>query len=143
MSYIFLLPLVIAVLTAYIARNSSDEITYLTTFVALGGLLLSLILAPWQIQFLILIAAVVVGALLWQRRENEAFELPVSENPGEKKYRGVAYKEVIEEVIEGETEGKYRGATVKISHQPSIAAPIRPSALKYRGASVAGDEETR
>jgi membrane protein implicated in regulation of membrane protease activity len=140
MSYIFLLPLLVAVVTAYAARNSNDEIAYLTTLVALGSLLLSLILAPWQIQLLILIAVVAIVAVLWGRRERETTETPVAETAGDKKYRGVAYTEIHEEAIEGEQEGKYRGASVKISHTPSIAPPIRPSALKYRGASVDGDE---
>ncbi|MEG3435528.1 DUF4278 domain-containing protein [Pannus brasiliensis CCIBt3594] len=146
MPYLFLLPLCLAVGMVYLARNSSDEIAYLSTLVAVGSLLFSLILAPWEIQLLILIAVVAIVTVLWKRSGEEgegAIESPVEETTGEKIYRGVSYTETpAEEVPEIEVEGKYRGASVKISNTRSIAAPIRSSALKYRGASVAGDGET-
>lgn len=147
MPYLFLLPLGLAVGMVYLARNSSDEIAYLSAFVAVGGLLLSLILAPWEIQLLLLIAVVVIVTVLWRRsgeEGKEAIENPVAGITGEKKYRGVTYTETpAEEVPEIEVEGKYRGASVKISNTRSIAAPIRPSALKYRGASVNGDPDPK
>jgi membrane protein implicated in regulation of membrane protease activity len=146
MHYLFLLPLLTAIVTVYLARNSSDEIAYLMTLVAVGSLLLSLILAPWQIQLLLLITVVVIVTVLWQQREteaNEAIANALEETGSEKTYRGVTYTETQkEEIPAAEIEGKYRGVPVKISHNPSIASPIRPSALKYRGASAAGEEET-
>lgn len=146
MSYLFLLPLGLAVGMVYLVRNSSDEIAYLSAFVAVGSLLLSLIIAPWEIQLLLLIAVVVVVTVLWRQfgEEGKKSENLVEETAGEKKYRGVAYTETpAEEIPEIEVEGKYRGAAVKLSNTRSIAAPIRPSALKYRGASVNGDGEAK
>ena len=56
MSYLFLLPLFTAALAAYFWQKSSDEIAYLASAATVISLVLSLVLAPWQIQLLILLA---------------------------------------------------------------------------------------
>jgi membrane protein implicated in regulation of membrane protease activity len=137
MSYLFLLPLLTAAIAAYFCQRSSDEIAYLTSVATVISLVLSLILAPWQIQLLILLTVVVIVTLLWQGREQkESVAVLTTETVAEKKYRGATHIEPTPaEASLTEHEGKYRGADVKITNNPSIAPPIRPSSLKYRGAS--------
>ncbi len=69
MSYFFLLPLFTAALAAYFWQKSSDEIAYLASAATVISLVLSLVLAPWQIQLLILLTFVIVVTFLWQGRE--------------------------------------------------------------------------
>lgn len=63
MSWWFTLPLVIALLIAFIFRNSTDDLRHLADSGTLLNLLLSLILAPWQIKIVLLIL------ILWRSRE--------------------------------------------------------------------------
>jgi hypothetical protein len=138
MSYLFLLPLLTAAIAAYFWQRSSDEIAYLTSAATVLSLVLSLILAPWQIQLLILLTVVVVVTFLWQGREQpESVSVATTETPVEKKYRGATYIEVQAK----EREGKYRGADVKITNNPSVATPIRSSSLKYRGAGSVNSDQ--
>nr|ADN13378.1 conserved hypothetical protein [Gloeothece verrucosa PCC 7822] len=55
MYLVFLIPLITALVTGYIAYTANDEITYLTGAVTVIFLLVSLILAPWPVQLLILL----------------------------------------------------------------------------------------
>lgn len=50
----FLLPLMTGLVSGYMFQKSADEMAYLTGVIALVSLILSLILAPWQIQLLVL-----------------------------------------------------------------------------------------
>jgi membrane protein implicated in regulation of membrane protease activity len=143
MSYLFLLPLLTAAIAAYFWQRSSDEIAYLTSAATVLSLVLSLILAPWQIQLLILLTVVIIVTLLWQGREQaESASVATTETSVEKKYRGATYIEpTTVEVQVKEREGKYRGADVKITNNPSVATPIRPSSLKYRGAGSVNSDQ--
>ena len=143
MSYLFLLPLLSAAIATYFWQRSSDEIAYLTSAATVISLVLSLILAPWQIQLLILLTVVIIVTLLWQGQEQpEGEPVATTETPVEKKYRGATYIEpTTAEVPVKEREGKYRGAEVKISNNPTVATPIRPSSLKYRGAGSVNSDK--
>lgn len=54
MHLFFLLPLMTCLVSGYMFQQSADEMAYLTGVVALISLILSLVLAPWQIQILVL-----------------------------------------------------------------------------------------
>ncbi|MFM7713723.1 MAG: DUF4278 domain-containing protein, partial [Microcystis sp.] len=84
MSYLFLLPLFTAALAAYFWQKSSDEIAYLASAATVISLVLSLVLAPWQIQLLILLTVVIVVTFLWQgREEQKSVPVPTPETAGE------------------------------------------------------------
>lgn len=55
MPMFFLVPLVAGIATGYISKKCQDEIAYLTGIFTVLSLVLSLVLAPWQIQALLLI----------------------------------------------------------------------------------------
>ncbi|MFN6464557.1 MAG: hypothetical protein RMZ41_022450 [Nostoc sp. DedVER02] len=69
MPLFFLIPLCTALATGYLFKKSTDEIAYLAGVFAAISLILSLLLAPWQIQFgLLIIVLMMTNRLL---RENE------------------------------------------------------------------------
>ncbi|MBD2501532.1 hypothetical protein [Anabaena azotica] len=55
MPMFFLLPLVAGIATGYISNKCQDEVAYLTGTFTVLSLVLSIVLAPWQIQALLLI----------------------------------------------------------------------------------------
>jgi hypothetical protein len=69
MPLFFLLPLSICVITGYIFNRCSDEVGYLAGLFAIISLILSLILAPWEIQALLLVTVLVTTKKLLQRNE--------------------------------------------------------------------------
>ncbi len=54
MHLFFLIPLMTGLASGYIFKNCADEMAYLTGVITVISLTLSLVLAPWQIQLLIL-----------------------------------------------------------------------------------------
>lgn len=54
MHLLFLFPLIIAILAGYICLNSAEEMADLTGSVAIVSIILILVLAPWQLQLLVL-----------------------------------------------------------------------------------------
>lgn len=55
MALFFLIPLFTGLLTGYFVKKSTDEIAYIAGVFAFISLLLSLVLAPWQLQLMLLI----------------------------------------------------------------------------------------
>lgn len=58
MYLIFLIPLMTGLVAGYISYTANDEITYLTGTATVISLLVSLILAPWPLQLLILLLTI-------------------------------------------------------------------------------------
>lgn len=108
MSLSFIIPLIICLVGIYIFKNSADEIAYLAAAIALVSLLLSLILAPWPLQLLLL-----MSVLLSNRRHSVSSDL-VDESQEDEKIkladRGGNYElnSPTVEVAEAEVKGKYR-----------------------------------
>ncbi|MBV6624372.1 MAG: hypothetical protein KI793_15780 [Rivularia sp. (in: Bacteria)] len=69
MALFFLIPLSICVITSYIYNRCNDEVGYLVGLFAIISLVLSLILAPWEIQVLLLVLVLVTTKKLLQRNE--------------------------------------------------------------------------
>lgn len=59
MDLLFLFPLTISLVAGYIFKNSADEIAYLMGSVTVVSIILSLVLAPWQLQLLVLMLTLV------------------------------------------------------------------------------------
>ena len=55
MHLLFLIPLLLGLVAGYISQNAATEIAYLTTTISIVSLFASIIIAPWQIQLLILL----------------------------------------------------------------------------------------
>lgn len=137
MNFTFMIPLSIVLVATYFIRKSEDEIVYLCGIVVVIGLLLSLILAPWQIQLLLLIIA--GFSTLRLGKQNQTLEIE-PENKSSLQYRGSNYEHnqsnsIDVEAIETDVEGKYRGQVWKNS--PSETAKIPQTFhVTYRGAST-------
>jgi predicted membrane protein len=71
MPLFFLIPLCTALATDYFFKKSTDEIAYLARIFAAISLILSLVLAPWQIQFGLLIIVFVISNRLLQQNESK------------------------------------------------------------------------
>jgi hypothetical protein len=56
MPLFFLIPLATGLATGYISQKCHDETGYIISLFTILSLILSLILAPWQIQLFLLIA---------------------------------------------------------------------------------------
>ena len=81
MHLFFLIPLITALLTSYIFKKSSDEMAYLTGIITLVSLILCLVLAPWQLQLLVLGLVLFSTKKLLQQNESRM----QSENSKEEK----------------------------------------------------------
>ncbi|MBD2493018.1 hypothetical protein [Nostoc sp. FACHB-280] len=55
MPLVFLIPLFTGLATGYLSKKCSDELAYLTGVFTIISLVVSLVLAPWQIQLLLLV----------------------------------------------------------------------------------------
>ncbi|WP_414527669.1 hypothetical protein [Nodularia chucula] len=64
----FLIPLCTALATGYVSKKCDGEIAYLISLFTVISLILSLILAPWQFQLLLLILVLVGTERFLQRQ---------------------------------------------------------------------------
>ncbi len=71
MPLFFLIPLCTALATGYLFKKSSDEIAYIAGVFAAISLILSLVLAPWEIQFGLLIIVFIITNRLLQDNESK------------------------------------------------------------------------
>ena len=70
----FVIPLFVALVSTYIYRKVDDEISYLTGSVIAICILLSIILAPWELQVVILAIAIILAKSLWSKIEQQREE---------------------------------------------------------------------
>lgn len=143
MPWSFMMTLGIAAAVTYILKNSADEIAYLAVSILLVSLLVSLVIAPWQIQVLLLMLVLLGG----RRVSQPSRQLIIESEPDKKlklSYRGVDYEPTApaEEAKEKEIVGKYRGQIWKIGSEQTalIVQQNQALELKYRGASIPGQK---
>jgi hypothetical protein len=71
MALVFLIPLFTGLVTGYLFKECNDEIGNFAGIFALVNLLLSLILAPWQILLLLLIFVLMTTKKLLQQNDHK------------------------------------------------------------------------
>lgn len=138
MNFSFMIPLTIVFVATYFLKKSSDEIVYLCGVVIVICLLFSLVLAPWQIQLLLLVIAAI--STLKFRQPNQTITESEIDNKLPLLYRGSNYEHNASnpnniEVADADLEGKYRGQVWKNHHTEEAAIP-QTFHLTYRGATV-------
>lgn len=131
MSLAFLIPLTVGLGALSIYLRWMDEGAPIFGLAALIGLLTALVLAPWQVQALLLLLAVGLARYLLQQRS-----LP----PGEPETAVAAATDEIAETTaetaaEPVTEPAPRASTPAQRPNEAIAPPPRPKAI-YRGIEV-------
>ena len=136
MRLFFLLPLATSLISGYLCMRSADEMAYLTGTATVASLILTLVLAPWQVQLLVL-GVTIFGTrklLLKNAAKNETNVLTQSDRP--QLETGVSTENDIAEI-----RGMYRGAPW-MSDRAKIPAPQPdPTHLKYRGANVVPEKK--
>ncbi|MBF2067423.1 MAG: hypothetical protein IGS39_23840 [Calothrix sp. C42_A2020_038] len=65
----FLIPLFTGLVSSYLFQKSTDEIGYLAGGIAIISFVISLILAPWEIQLLLLVGVLVSTQKLVQQND--------------------------------------------------------------------------
>ncbi len=61
MAFAFLIPLFIGLITGHIFQRSTDETGYLAGGFAIVSFLISIVLAPWEIQLLLLVSVLLTA----------------------------------------------------------------------------------
>ena len=154
MNLLFLIPLTTGLTASYFLKNTSDEISYLIGSLSFFTLLLSVVLAPWEIK-LIVFAIVAIGIYrLWKYEidNTEVAKPPLlnksqfsldSKVEAEPKYRGVTYQPHHETAELSEKEPisplKYRGIPCQAANSQQQPKPQPKLKLKYRGVSITND----
>ena len=139
MSWFFMIPLATFFVAVYVFKNSADEIVYLSGAIALVSLLLTLLLAPWQIQLLLLILILISNSRKLPSTESSVRSESSAAEKVKLLYRGANYEIATPtpELTEDEMTGKYRGQ-VWIAHDIVKTPAVQPTLnIKYRGVSVA------
>lgn len=72
MPLFFLVPLCTALITGYLVKQSNDEIAYIAGVFGFISFIVSLILAPWQIQLLMLVAVLIGTNKLLSKNEYQS-----------------------------------------------------------------------
>ncbi|WP_373529379.1 hypothetical protein [Nostoc sp.] len=71
MPLFFLIPLCTALFTGYLFKKGTDEIAYIAGVFAAISLIVSLVLAPWQLQLGLLIIVFIITNRLLQENESK------------------------------------------------------------------------
>lgn len=145
MRLLFLAPLLTGLFSVYICRKSQDELAYLAGTVAGISLLISLMIAPWQVQLMFLVLVFSTVGYIWRQSETEdtlevqqfqstiktKLNLMKEQKPADIISSSIAVPPT--EVTDKRKVRKYRGVIIEeTSSQPATT----PSNLKYRGANV-------
>jgi hypothetical protein len=138
---LFLAPLFTGLVSAYIAQRSQDEMAYLTGAVAVVSLLISLLLAPWQVQLLLLMGTILTVGYIWRQSSKEYLgeEQQTNTTVASKQDKPISPSTTVAiptAVTQKSKVRKYRGVLMEETpSQPNINPSIQPN-LKYRGADV-------
>lgn len=142
MVWYLIIPLGLALVVYYILKHATDEIAYIATAILVVSLIVSLIIAPWQIQLLLLLLVFLSNIRIWQKTEESADDLSPAKPKINMSYRGINYE--VKPNIAANTEvkkaeivlGKYRGQVLKAYYHKPTQTPSKINsnfAIQYRG----------
>ena len=109
MYLVFLTSLTVALICVYVYKHASEDIAYLAASIFWISLVLGLVVAPWQLQLLLLLLVFV------SKKRNllpsKPLAQPQEENKIQLTYRGIKYEATPPsvEASKDEITGKYRG----------------------------------
>ncbi len=145
MELTYLLPLSIGLIVGYKSLGSNHDIAHLVAVFAFINLLVSLIIAPWEVQVILMIIVAFAVKLLWQKIDDKitSQELEGLENKNIKndlQYRGVSYGSNQSKIAldkEEKTVKCYRGISYESSPpHAEETTDIPEKMIKYRGVHV-------
>ncbi len=131
MDLFFLIPLVTGISTSYFTKYVSDEVSYLMGSLTFFSLMLSLILAPWEIKMIVLAIAIISSHRFLRQVRNDKEEKIVAS-----KDASAQIKQQMTRTVEEEKIGTYRGTPYKITSPKRHSQPHPKYELKYRGVRV-------
>ncbi len=132
--WVFLIPLLTALVAFYITYNSDTAISYLTGAVTVFTLVLSLILAPWELQLLILVLIIAWSRKIWLKLETT--NIHEQDNSQKQEVNKLVNDKSDNSSIEEHKNSiirKYRGISWQKPNLPPLSNPIPKANLKYRG----------
>ncbi len=138
MHWLFLIPLATGLMSGYLSYCLLDEIAYLTGALAAICLILCLLIAPWQIQLLILVFGFIAARTLWLKIQRQVIPQMdnLIDNIPQRTYRGIPYAtDIKEEIAEQDykKEGTYRGKHWESNNTVLEKAENTKFIRKYRG----------
>jgi hypothetical protein len=146
MEFSFLVPLGIGLIAGYKSLGSNHDIAHLVAVFAVISLLVSLLLAPWEIQIVLLGVVAIAVRLLWlkfDRRSDAELTSPQTEGQESKlHYRGIDYQSPTPtEVLENSESEKavkcYRGINYQSPESNTNDSQNQPKKkIKYRGTEI-------
>lgn len=143
MEFTFLLPLTVGLTIGYKAWGSSHDIAHLAVIFAIVNLLVSLLLAPWEIQILLLILTAIIAKPLWQKFENKGGPWQSENSPktdAKLHYRGISYESKKPAILVNNAEKItkcYRGVDYECSQKSTqVANNVPDKVIKYRGVDI-------
>ena len=143
MEFTFLLPLTIGLIVGYKAWGSRHDIAHLAVTFSAISLLTSLLLAPWEVQIILLILTAIIAKVLWENfdNKNSLQQSETSENQDkELHYRGISYdtKKIDTPINNTEKTIKcYRGIDYESSGASAQKTNETPDkVIKYRGVDI-------
>ncbi|MGA1622687.1 MAG: DUF4278 domain-containing protein [Synechocystis sp.] len=147
MEFSFLLPLGIGLIVGYKSLGSNHDIAHIVAVFAVINLLISLLLAPWEIQIILLVVVAIAVRLLWikfeSKGESDSSAALADSQLSKLQYRGIGYQapetsDVSEKKASQEKVVKcYRGINYQSPESSAAAPPELPkTVIKYRGKEV-------
>jgi hypothetical protein len=144
MEFSFLVPLGIGLIVGYKSLGSNHDIAHFVAIFAVINLLVSLVLAPWEIQILLLFVVAIAVQLLWAKFDAKSDADVLSNLEANKEstlhYRGIDYQPptTIESPENNEKAVKcYRGISYQSPELSAKATQDLPEkVIKYRGSVV-------
>jgi Domain of unknown function (DUF4278) len=138
---VFVISLAIALIAFYLCQKSADEMAYLCAVISVVSLIVSLVLAPWQLKLLLLVLALISQRWWFSRNSrmtlqpNQPIKLSVSE---------VNYQPTTPttQVVKHEMTRQYRGQVCKPSNLEQPNASELTYELKYRGVGIHNQHST-
>ncbi|MGK7944962.1 MAG: DUF4278 domain-containing protein [Microcystaceae cyanobacterium] len=153
-SWLFLIPLITGVISGYISYYLMDEIAYFTGAFSLICLLIGLLIAPWELQLLILVVVLIAVRLFWlklnpsEQESNELVEEGESTPSDHRTYRGIAYPSQGVETqnqMKRSKKGTYRGIPWSNNQKKTeVRSESYQSQFirKYRGITLNNSEDS-
>ena len=131
---VFVISLAIALIAFYLCQKSADEMAYLCGVISVVSLIVSLVLAPWQLKLLLLVLALI--SQRWWFSRNSRMELQPNQPIKLSDRENYQPTTPTTKVVEREMTRQYRGQVCKPSNPEQPNASELTYELKYRGAGI-------
>jgi hypothetical protein len=131
---VFVISLAIALIAFYLCQKSADEMAYLCGVISVVSLIVSLVLAPWQLKLLLLVLVFI--SQRWWFLRNSRTELQPNQPITLSDRENYQLTTPTTKMVESEMTRLYRGQVCKPSNLEQPNASEQSFDLKYRGVGI-------